>query len=93
MKSYHRELGTPTSLAAMQQEVCQFEKHMSLEWVLVQIPMKGNNEMLMPFVMKALGLLNKLIKLLQLHISHLFFLSLFFICINMTVVEQSSCWK
>jgi hypothetical protein len=58
-----------------------------------QIQMKGNNDMLMPFAMKALGLLNKPIKLLHI-ISHLFFLSLFFICIiNMTVVEQSSCWK
>jgi len=55
--------------------------------------MKGNNEMLVPFAMKALGLVNKRIKLLQLHISHLFFLSLFFICINMTDVEQSSCLK
>jgi hypothetical protein len=40
MKSYQditylRELGTPKSLATMQQKVCQFEKHTSLEWVLV----------------------------------------------------------
>jgi len=35
-----------------------------------QIQMKGNNELLMPFAMRALGLLNKPNKLLQLHISH-----------------------
>jgi len=33
--TYHRELGTPKSLATMEQKVCQFEKHTSLEWVLV----------------------------------------------------------
>jgi len=33
-----------------------------------QIQMKGNNEMLMPFAMKALRLLNKRTKLLQLRI-------------------------
>lgn len=59
----------------------------------LQIQMKGDNEMLMPFAMKALGLLNKPTKLLWLHISRLYFLSLFFIWINMTFVEQSNCWK
>jgi len=58
-----------------------------------QIQIKGNNEMLMPSAMKASGLSNKPTKLLQLHISHLYFLSLFFICINLIVVEQSKCWK
>jgi hypothetical protein len=58
-----------------------------------QIQMKDNNEMLMPFAMKGLGLFNKPTELLQLHISHLCFLSLFFICIDVTVVDQSSCWK
>jgi hypothetical protein len=58
-----------------------------------QIPMKGNNEILMPASMKALGLFNEPTKSLQLSISHLCFPSLFFMRPNMTVVDQSSCWK